>query len=87
MDQTRINSLRDVSILKKKVLHKLADLIEANAMELAVLGVRDNGTEFGMAYKGEPMSASGTFRFYAESVRFGVRHDGFKLIKDSTLDR
>jgi len=53
---------------RKKVLHKLADLIEANAMELAVLGVRDNGTEFGMAFKGEPMSASGTFRFYAESI-------------------
>ena len=36
---------------RKKVLMKWADLIEANALELAVLGVRDNGTEIGMAIK------------------------------------
>ena len=30
---------------RKKVLFRLADLIEKHALELAVLGVRDNGTE------------------------------------------
>lgn len=53
---------------RKKVLHRLADLIEANALELAVLGVRDNGTEIGMALKAEPGSAAGTFRYYAEAL-------------------
>ncbi|HEV7249913.1 MAG TPA: aldehyde dehydrogenase [Shinella sp.] len=53
---------------RKKVLLKLADLIEAHALELAVLGVRDNGTEISMAYKAEPLSAAGTFRYYAEAI-------------------
>ncbi|WP_421705081.1 aldehyde dehydrogenase [Aliiroseovarius sp.] len=53
---------------RKKVLHKLADLIEKHALELAVLGVRDNGTEIGMALKAEPGSAAGTFRYYAEAL-------------------
>lgn len=53
---------------RKKVLHKIADRIEAEAVELAVLGVRDNGTEFGMALKAEPGSAAGTFRYYAEAL-------------------
>ncbi len=37
-------------------------------MELAVLGVRDNGTEIRMAMRGEPGSAAATFRFYAEAI-------------------
>ncbi len=49
-------------VMRKKVLHKVADLIEAHALELAVLGVRDNGTEIGMAFKAEPGSAAATFR-------------------------
>lgn len=53
---------------RKKVLSGLADLIEAHALELAVLGVRDNGTEIGMAFKAEPMSAAATFRYYAEAL-------------------
>ena len=53
---------------RKKVLLKLADFIERDALELAVLGVRDNGTEIGMAFKAEPMSAAATFRYYAESI-------------------
>ncbi|WP_022954569.1 aldehyde dehydrogenase [Leucothrix mucor] len=53
---------------RKKVMLKIADLIEANALELAVLGVRDNGTEINMAYRAEPGSAAGTMRFYAESI-------------------
>lgn len=49
-------------------MHRLADLIEQNALELAVLGVRDNGTELNMALKAEPGSAAGTFRYYAEAL-------------------
>lgn len=53
---------------RKAVLHRLADLIDKNALELAVLGVRDNGTEMSMALKAEPGSAAGTFRYYAEAI-------------------
>ena len=53
---------------KKKVMHKIADLIEGSMLELAVLGVRDNGTEINMAYKAEPGSAAETFRYYAEAI-------------------
>lgn len=53
---------------RKKVLLKWADLIETNALELAVLGVRDNGTEIGMAFKAEPLSAAGSIRYYAEAL-------------------
>ncbi len=53
---------------RKNVLYKWADLIEANALELAVLGVRDNGTEISMAYKAEPLSAAATIRYYAEAL-------------------
>jgi gamma-glutamyl-gamma-aminobutyraldehyde dehydrogenase len=54
--------------VRKKVLSHVADLIEKHALELAVLGVRDNGTEIAMALKAEPGSAAATFRYYAESV-------------------
>lgn len=53
---------------RKAVLHRLADLIERHTPELAVLGVRDNGTEISMAIKAEPGSAAGTFRYYAEAI-------------------
>ncbi len=53
---------------RKAVLHRLADLIDRHAVELAVLGVRDNGTEIAMALKAEPGSAAGTFRYYAEAI-------------------
>jgi gamma-glutamyl-gamma-aminobutyraldehyde dehydrogenase len=53
---------------RKKILLNWADLIEAHALELAVLGVRENGTEIGMALKAEPMSAAATIRFYAEAI-------------------
>lgn len=53
---------------RKKVLHRIADLIEKHALELSVLGVRDNGTEIAMALKAEPGSAAGTFRYYAEAI-------------------
>ena len=53
---------------RKRVLMRLGDLIEANALELSVLGVRDNGTEIGMAFKAEALSAAGTFRYYGEAI-------------------
>jgi gamma-glutamyl-gamma-aminobutyraldehyde dehydrogenase len=53
---------------RKAVLHRLADLIEKHALDLAVLGVRDNGTEISMAIKAEPGSAAATFRYYAEAI-------------------
>lgn len=53
---------------RKKIMHRFADLIEKHALELAVLGVRDNGTEISMAYKAEPLSAANTVRFYAEAI-------------------
>ncbi|MCC0072895.1 MAG: aldehyde dehydrogenase family protein [Rhodobacter sp.] len=53
---------------RKKVLHRIADAIEREALALAVLGVRDNGTEISMAIKAEPGSAAGTFRYYAEAL-------------------
>ena len=53
---------------RKKVLLRLAEKIEAEALELAVLGVRDNGTELNMALKAEPGSAAATFRYYAEAI-------------------
>ena len=53
---------------RKKVLLRIADLVEKHALELAVLGVRDNGTEISMALKAEPGSAAGTFRYYAEAI-------------------
>ncbi len=53
---------------RKKVLLKLAELIEAEALSLSVLGVRDNGTEINMAFKAEAGSAAGTFRYYAEAI-------------------
>ncbi len=53
---------------RKKVLHRIAERIEAQQLELAVLGVRDNGTEIAMALRAEPGSAAATFRYYAECV-------------------
>lgn len=53
---------------RKRIMHRIADTIEAHHAELAVLGVRDNGTEISMAWKAEPGSAAATFRYYAECV-------------------
>ena len=53
---------------RKKILHEWADRIEAEAPDLAVLGVRDNGTEISMALKAEPFSAAATIRYYAEAL-------------------
>lgn len=59
---------RQAPAARKAVLHRLADLIEKHSSELAILGVRDNGTEIGMALKAEPGSAAATFRYYAETI-------------------
>lgn len=53
---------------RKKIMLKWADLIEAEALDLAVLGVRNNGTEISMALRAEPGSAVGTIRYYAEAI-------------------
>lgn len=53
---------------RKKILLRFTELVERHAMELAVLGVRDNGTEIGMAFKAEPLSAVATLRYYAEAI-------------------
>lgn len=53
---------------RKKTLLALADLVEKHALELAVLGSRDNGTEIGMSLKAEPLSAATTLRWYAEAI-------------------
>ncbi|MFZ1816034.1 MAG: aldehyde dehydrogenase [Rhizobiaceae bacterium] len=53
---------------RKKVLCRIGELIEKHMLELAVLGVRDNGTEISMAMKAEPGSAAGTFRYYGEAI-------------------
>ena len=59
---------RSAPSFRKKIMLKIAEIIEKNALELAVLGVRDNGTEITMAIKAEPGSAAGTFRYYAEAI-------------------
>ncbi|MCW5708845.1 aldehyde dehydrogenase [Shinella sp.] len=53
---------------RKRVLLRIGELIEKHALELAVLGVRDNGTEISIALKAEPGSAAGTFRYYGEAI-------------------
>lgn len=53
---------------RKKTLLAVADLIEKHALEPAVLGSRDNGTEIAMSLKAEPLSAAATLRWYAEAT-------------------
>lgn len=52
--------------VRGRILQRIAAAIEDEAVSLAVLGVRDNGTEISMAIKAEPGSAAGTFRYYGE---------------------
>ena len=53
---------------RKSILLAWADLIKSEADALAVLGVRENGTEIAMARKAEPGSAEATIRYYAEAI-------------------
>ncbi|WP_415402225.1 aldehyde dehydrogenase family protein [Tateyamaria sp. SN3-11] len=53
-------------VARGRILQRIAEAIEAEADTLAVLGVRDNGTEISMAIKAEPGSAAATFRYYGE---------------------
>lgn len=55
-------------IARKKIMLKWADLMEAEMLALAVMGVRNNGTEIAMALKAEPGSAIATIRYYAEAI-------------------
>lgn len=59
---------RAAPAMRKQVMLRIADLVEKHALELAVLGVRDNGTEISMAIKAEPGSAAATFRYYGEAI-------------------
>jgi len=54
------------AVARGKLLQRIADAIDTEALSLAVLGVRDNGTEISMAIKAEPGSAAATFRYYGE---------------------
>lgn len=49
-----------------RILQAIGDRIAAETLDLAVLGVRDNGTEIAMALRAEPGSAAATFRYYGE---------------------
>ena len=49
-----------------RVLQRIGDAIAAEALDLAVLGSRDNGTEIAMSLRAEPGSAAATFRWYGE---------------------
>lgn len=53
---------------RKNIMFAIADGIDAEALSLSILGVRDNGTEFNMAFKAEAGSAAATFRYYAEAL-------------------
>ena len=59
-----------------RILQRIAERIEAEALPLAVLGVRDNGTEISMALKAEPGSAAATFRYYGELSLLGCSGRG-----------
>lgn len=59
---------RAAPLHRKKVLNRIADLIERDQVDLAVLGSRDNGTEIAFSYNAEPGSAAATFRYYAEAI-------------------
>jgi len=53
---------------RAEVMRKWAALIEEHALSIAVLGVRDNGTDIRTAMKGEPLSCAATIRYYAEAA-------------------
>lgn len=59
---------RQPPVQRKRVMMRWAELIEQHAHELAVLGVRDNGTELSMALRAEPGSCAATVRYYAEAL-------------------
>ncbi|MGB8814433.1 MAG: aldehyde dehydrogenase family protein, partial [Paracoccaceae bacterium] len=59
---------RTTPATRKAVHHRLADLIDKHAVELAVLGTRDNGTEISASIKAEPGSAACTFCYCANAI-------------------
>ncbi|MEO6041675.1 MAG: aldehyde dehydrogenase family protein [Croceibacterium sp.] len=53
---------------RKRVLLRIAEILEERALDLAVLGVRENGTEIGVAFYAEPHGAAQSFRYYGEAI-------------------
>ena len=53
---------------RSRILHKLADLIEANLEELALMESRDNGKPLWLAKAVDIPRASTNFRFYASAI-------------------
>lgn len=53
---------------RSKVLHKLADLIEANLDDMALMESRDNGKPLWLAKAVDIPRASTNFRFYASAI-------------------
>ncbi len=53
---------------RSRILHKLADLIEANNDELAALESKDNGKPIWLAKAVDIPRASANFRFYASAI-------------------
>ena len=60
---------------RKKVLLRLAELIEANALELAVLGVRDNGTEISHGAESRGRVGGRHLPLLRRSARQALRRD------------
>ena len=53
---------------RKEILLRIAEILEQRAIELAVLGVRENGSEIRTAFYAEPLGAAECFRYYAEAL-------------------
>lgn len=53
---------------RKKIMLRWAELVSAEAVSLAVLGSRDNGTEISMSFRAEPIGAAKTIQYYAEAI-------------------
>ena len=53
---------------RKKIMLRWAELVRNEAVPLAVLGTRDNGTEINMSFRAEPNGAANTIQYYAEAI-------------------
>ena len=59
---------RSEPAFRKRILHRIGELISEHAIELAVLGTRDNGTEIQTSIMSEPGSSAATFHHSAECI-------------------
>lgn len=67
--QAPFDSWSKMSVDKRsKILHRLADLIEENLVELAIAESRDNGKPLSLARSVDIPRASSNFRFYASAI-------------------